>query len=150
MPGCWRRDAKRARLPPLPRTARKDGPAGQVPGCPFGTFQKARWTGRLAHRRRIRALMRAPCSSHCMRQIPHRSLTVLAILALLMVMLGCQGLSSAKNDSDPPPPPSAQLIASSPGLLFGTVAVGTIEVLPETVTNTGTASLSLTAASVTG
>ncbi len=84
-----------------------------------------------------------------MRQIPHRSLTVLAILALLMVMLGCQGLSSAKSDSDPPPP-AAQLTASSPSLSFGTVAVGTIQVLPETVTNTGTASVSLTSVSVTG
>src|SRR5580698_8507960 len=84
-----------------------------------------------------------------MRQIPHRSLTVLAILALLLVMLGCQGLSSAKSDQDPPPP-AAQLTASATSLSFGTVAVGTIQALPETVTNTGTASLSLTTVSVTG
>jgi len=83
-----------------------------------------------------------------MRQIPHRTLTVLAILTLLMAMLGCQGVS-AKSDSTPPPP-AAQLTASSTSLAFGTVAVGTIQVLPETVTNNGTASLSLTTASVTG
>ena len=83
-----------------------------------------------------------------MRQIPHRTLTVLAIVTLLMAMLGCQGVS-ARSDSTPPPP-AAQLTASSPSLSFGTVAVGTIQVLPETVTNNGTASLSLTSVSVTG
>ena len=84
-----------------------------------------------------------------MRQIPHWTLTVLAIVSLLMAMLGCQGVSSARSDSDPPPP-AVQLTASSASLAFGTVAVGTIQVLPETVTNNGTASLSLTTASVTG
>ena len=84
-----------------------------------------------------------------MRQIPHRTLTVLAIVTLLMALLGCQGVS-ARSDSDPPPPPATQLTASSTSLSFGTVAVGTIQVLPETITNSGTASLSLTAASVTG
>jgi hypothetical protein len=84
-----------------------------------------------------------------MRQNPHWTLTVLAILGLLMAMLGCQGVSSAKSDSTPPPP-TAQLTASSPSLAFGTVAVGTIQVLPETVTNSGSASLNLTAVSVTG
>jgi hypothetical protein len=73
---------------------------------------------------------------------------VLAIVTLLMAMLGCQGVS-ARSDSDPPPPP-AQLTASSASLAFGTVAVGTIQVLPETVTNNGTSSLSLTTVSVTG
>ncbi|MFZ0958429.1 MAG: choice-of-anchor D domain-containing protein, partial [Candidatus Sulfotelmatobacter sp.] len=84
-----------------------------------------------------------------MRQIPHWTLTVLAIVSLLMAMLGCQGVSSARSDSDPPPP-AAQLTASSTSLSFGTVAVGTIQVLPETVTNNGTASLTLTTVSVTG
>jgi len=83
-----------------------------------------------------------------MRQIPHRTLIVVAILTLLMAMLGCQGVS-ARSDSDPPPP-AAQLTASSTSLSFGTVAVGTIQVLPETVTNSGTASLTLTTVSVTG
>src|SRR5580692_4513654 len=84
-----------------------------------------------------------------MRQIPHWTLIVVAVLALLMAMLGCQGVS-ARSDSDPPPPPAAQLTASSTSLAFGTVAVGTIQVLPETVTNSGTASLTLNTISVTG
>jgi hypothetical protein len=73
---------------------------------------------------------------------------VVAIVIALMAMLGCQGVS-ARSDSDPPPP-AAQLTASSASLSFGTVAVGTIQVLPETVTNNGTSSLSLTTVSVTG
>src|SRR5271163_4094090 len=151
MPCCWLGLAgrpARAWLPPLPPAARKDGPAGLVPLCPFGTFQENGRAGRLTHRRRIRALMRGKLSSHFMRQIPHRTLIVVAILTLLMAMLGCQGVS-AKSDSTPPPP-AAQLTASSASLSFGTVAVGTLQVLPETVTNNGSASLSLTTVSVTG
>src|SRR5271156_4309653 len=83
-----------------------------------------------------------------MRQPPHWTLTVLTTLPLLAAMLGCQGVS-AKSDSTPPPP-AAQLTASSASLSFGTVAVGTLQVLPETVTNNGSASLSLTTVSVTG
>ena len=84
-----------------------------------------------------------------MRQPPHWTLIVVAVLTLLMAMLGCQGVS-ARSDSNPPPPPAAQLTASSTSLAFGTVAVGTIQVLPETVTNSGTASLTLNTVSVTG
>src|SRR5580704_19211315 len=85
-----------------------------------------------------------------MRQIPHRTLIVAAVLTLLMAMLGCQGVSARSDSDPPPPPPAAQLTASSTSLAFGTVAVGTIQVLPETVTNSGTASLTLNTVSVTG
>src|SRR5580693_7886980 len=86
-----------------------------------------------------------------MRQPPHWTLIVVAVLTpLLMAMLGCQGVSARSDSDPPPPPPAAQLTASSTSLAFGTVAAGTIQVLPETVTNSGTASLTLNTVSVTG
>src|SRR5579863_3442779 len=80
-----------------------------------------------------------------MRQIPHRTLLILLAILPLATMLGCQGLSARSNVSQPAP---GELTATVANVAFGNVGVGASETLANTLTNTGAASLDITAASV--
>jgi len=80
-----------------------------------------------------------------MRRIPHRTLLILLAILPLATMLGCQGLSARSNVSQPAP---GELTATVANVAFGNVGVGASETLANTLTNTGAASLDITAASV--
>lgn len=73
------------------------------------------------------------------------------ILALgsLVVLAGCQGVSNGGN-SDSTPPASGQLTPTAASLGFGSVTVGNDKSLSETVTNTGSSSITLSQLGISG
>jgi hypothetical protein len=85
-----------------------------------------------------------------MGHLPIRWNALVAVLALA-TMVGCQGISTGKQDSqggqDPPP---GTLSAAPATINFGNVQIGTSQSQTETLTNTGGSSLTITQATFTG
>src|ERR1700677_2966353 len=77
---------------------------------------------------------------------------LLAISALaLFAMVGCQGFSSAKSSAqNSQPAPSGDLTAAPASITFGNVQVGTSQSQTDTLSNTGSTSLTLSQATVSG
>jgi hypothetical protein len=69
------------------------------------------------------------------------------VLLCLATMVGCQGFSSSKAATTPPVQ-SGVLSLSSASLDFGNVTAGTSKTLTATVSNTGTASITVSSASI--
>lgn len=85
-----------------------------------------------------------------MRHLPARW-NALAIALALGMMLGCQGFSTGKsNTQDQGPQNPGTLTAAPASLSFGNVEVGTSQALVDTLTNTGGSNLTVTDAAVTG
>lgn len=82
-----------------------------------------------------------------MRHFPQRLKALIVVLALA-TMVGCQGFSSKSNIQ--PPPPSGALTAAPANVAFGNVQIGTSQSQSDTLGNTGTASLTITQAAITG
>ena len=82
-----------------------------------------------------------------MCHFPQRLKAVIVVLALA-TMVGCQGFSSKSNLQTPPP--SGALTAAPANVAFGNVQIGTSQSQSDTLANTGTASLTITQAAVTG
>jgi len=82
-----------------------------------------------------------------MRHFPQRLKALIVVLAL-GTMVGCQGFSSKSNIQ--PPPPSGALTAAPANVAFGNVQIGTSQSQSDTLGNTGTASLTITQAAITG
>ncbi|HEY6769246.1 MAG TPA: choice-of-anchor D domain-containing protein [Candidatus Sulfotelmatobacter sp.] len=87
---------------------------------------------------------------------PERWSTVAALLATvvaLITMLGCQGISApvaTKTTTQSQPTATGNLSAASSSVSFGTVQTGISQTKAESLTNTGTASVIVTQAPVTG
>jgi hypothetical protein len=77
---------------------------------------------------------------------------LLAISALaLFAMVGCQGFSSAKSSAqNSQPAASGDLTAAPASITFGNVQVGTSQSQTDTLSNTGSTSLTLSQATVSG
>jgi len=73
---------------------------------------------------------------------------VLLLLAGLMLLAGCQGVSV--KGSDTPGQPSGALSLSATKLSFGTVTIGSNQTLSDTITNTGGSSVSISQVSIDG
>jgi hypothetical protein len=85
-----------------------------------------------------------------MRHLPARW-NALAVVLALGTMLGCQGFSTGKsNTQDQGSQTLGVLIAAPTSQSFGNVEVGTSQVLADTLTNTGGSNLTITDAVVTG
>src|SRR5579863_5704912 len=86
-----------------------------------------------------------------MGRLPTRWNAIVAILALA-TMVGCQGFSSSKpNTQGAPQNPLPGLLSAAPASVsFGNVQVGTSQTLTNTLSNTGGATITLTQAAVTG
>jgi hypothetical protein len=87
-----------------------------------------------------------------MRHLPTRW-NALAVVLALATMLGCQGLSTAKSNSQnqgTQNPLPAALSAAPASISFGNVQDGTSQSQSDTLTNTGGTSLTITQANVTG
>jgi hypothetical protein len=85
-----------------------------------------------------------------MRHLPARW-NALAVVLALGTMLGCQGFSTGKsNTQDQGPQNPGSLTAAPTSLSFGNVEVGTSQALVDTLTNTGGSNLTITDAVVTG
>jgi len=81
-----------------------------------------------------------------MGHFPRRPKALIVVLALA-TMVGCQGFST-KSNTQPPPP--GTLTAAPPNVAFGNVQIGTSQSQSDTLSNTGTGSLTITQAAVTG
>ena len=81
------------------------------------------------------------------------ALGLCVILAALTMLVGCQGISSAKNQNQPPfqppPPTSGGLALSSSSLSFGNVVVTASKTLTVTATNKDADKVTLSTASST-
>jgi Abnormal spindle-like microcephaly-assoc'd, ASPM-SPD-2-Hydin len=76
---------------------------------------------------------------------------VLAVALALGTMLGCQGLSTGKSNTQDQGQQNPGVLTAAPtSLSFGNVEVGTSQVLVDTLTNTGESNLTVTDAAVTG
>jgi hypothetical protein len=76
-------------------------------------------------------------------------LAVAALLTTLVQFVGCGGVSSAGNNSNQTPP-AGQLSSTSTSLGFGGVTLGSNKSLSETVTNSGTSSITISQVAISG
>ena len=103
----------------------------------------------------MQSFARSSCRDSTMRRCFLTSRTVAncayagVLLLALAVMVGCQGFSSSKPATDTPAAQGA-LTASSTSLSAGTVQVGKGQQLPESVTNTGGTSLTVSQVAISG
>src|ERR1700729_4135002 len=82
-----------------------------------------------------------------MPSFKHSRWNVVLVLAAVASFVGCQGFSSGKSSQTTQ---AGQLSVSSSTVTFGNVQMGTSQSKSETVTNSGAASITVTAATVTG
>jgi hypothetical protein len=85
-----------------------------------------------------------------MRNLPPHW-NALALMVALAMMLGCQGLSTSKSNSQNTQSPSPAVLSATPASVsFGNLQIGTNQTLSDTLTNTGGTSLTITQGNVTG
>ena len=84
-----------------------------------------------------------------MSHLPARWNAFVVVLALA-TLVGCQGFSSGKSNSQSTQTPTGTLSASPSTAAFGNTQVGNAQAITDTLSNTGTASLTITQATVTG
>src|SRR5271155_1760448 len=85
-----------------------------------------------------------------MRHLPARW-NALAVVLALASMLGCQGLSTSKPNSQSTQTSVPGSLSAAPGsITFGNVQVGTNQTQTETLTNTGGENVTISQASSTG
>ncbi len=83
------------------------------------------------------------------RIFPHFDAFV--VLFALGALLGCQGVSGVGTTAAPAPAPATpQLAPASPNVSFGNVPVGTSQSQPESLSNAGTSSVTITQAAISG
>src|SRR5271165_3843333 len=81
-----------------------------------------------------------------MGHLPAR-LNAFVVVIALAALVGCQGFSSGKSNSQGAP---GTLTAAPASVTFGNVQVGTSQIQSDTLANTGGSSLTITEAAVTG
>jgi Abnormal spindle-like microcephaly-assoc'd, ASPM-SPD-2-Hydin len=84
-----------------------------------------------------------------MGHLPARWNAFLVVIACA-VLVGCQGFSSGKSNSQGTQTAPGSLTAEPASVTFGNVQLGTSQVQSDTLSNTGSSSLTVTAATVTG
>jgi hypothetical protein len=86
-----------------------------------------------------------------MGHLPNRWNALVVLLALL-ILAGCQGISTGKSSPQgtQDPPPGGALSAVPASISFGNVQVGTSQTQSETLSNTGGSTLTITQATFTG
>jgi hypothetical protein len=84
-----------------------------------------------------------------MGHLPAR-LNAFVVVIALAALVGCQGFSSGKSNSQSTQPLPGDLTAAPASVAFGNVQVGTSQIQSDTLANTGASSLTVTQAAVTG
>ena len=75
----------------------------------------------------------------------------LVVVLAIMTMAGCQGFSSGKSSSSQgTDPQSGTLNAAPASISFGNVQIGTSQNQADTITNTGTTTVTISQSGVTG
>jgi hypothetical protein len=86
-----------------------------------------------------------------MSHLPTRWNALAVVLALAVTMVGCQGVSTSKSNTQTTQNPLPGTLSAAPGsVTFGNVQVGTSQSQSNTLSNTGGTSLTVTKADVTG
>jgi hypothetical protein len=77
-----------------------------------------------------------------------RAASLLLVLLVFSISVGCQGFSAGGNNTNPPPPGSLTLGSTS--LSFGSVTAGSTKTLSVTATNLGSSAVNIKSATVSG
>lgn len=113
--------------------------------CPFGTLRNSVPTGTLTVS--FGAFIRRERPKPFMSHLPSRW-TALIVAIALTTMVGCQGFSSGKSNSQSAQPGSLTALPAS--VSFGNVQVGTSQSSTDTLSNTGGSSLTITQSTISG